>query len=54
VPPVPEQQAIADHVTTARHRLDVAVDRVSLQVGRLREYRQALITAAVTGKVDVT
>ena len=30
-----------------------SVARLSAQIDKLREYRQALITAAVTGKLDV-
>jgi hypothetical protein len=30
------------------------LERVQLQIEKLHEYRQALISAAVTGKIDVT
>ncbi len=54
MPPVAEQQAIAAFLygTLARH--DDVVRRLTLSAERLREYRQALITAAVTGKIDVS
>jgi type I restriction enzyme S subunit len=53
VPPAAEQRAIVEHV-----RLEVGRDEplaVSLRESgeNLREYRQALITAAVTGQIDV-
>ena len=53
-PPLPEQRAIAhflDHETGKIHRLAAKVEEV---IGRLQEYRAALITAAVTGKIDVS
>jgi type I restriction enzyme S subunit len=34
-------------------KLDVLVGKVEEAVERLQEYRTALITAAVTGKIDV-
>ena len=35
-------------------RLDCLLKRVRTHIDLLREYRQALISAAVTGKIDVT
>ncbi len=54
VPPAyPEQQAIADYLDRETAKLDALVAKIETAVERLREYRSALITAAVTGKVDV-
>ena len=53
VPPAPEQAAIADYLTERLSELDSASDRTRVAIDRLQEYRTALITAAVTGKVDV-
>ncbi|MEZ4273636.1 MAG: restriction endonuclease subunit S, partial [Myxococcota bacterium] len=53
VPPLAEQDAIAQHVEDGCLRLDETVEKVRTQVGTVREYRQALISAAVTGKIDV-
>lgn len=53
VPPIAEQSAIAaflDRETVAIDRLMVQVDNA---VSHLIEYRQTLITSAVTGKIDV-
>ena len=57
IPPLVEQRAIARHVAEniCSHR--EAEDQVKASIGRLEEYRSALITAAVTGKLrleDVT
>lgn len=48
-----EQQAIADYLDRETAKLDALVEKIETAIERLREYRSALITAAVTGKVDV-
>lgn len=54
VPPAyREQEAIADYLDRETARLDALVAKIETAIERLREYRSALITAAVTGKVDV-
>ena len=53
VPPVGDQQAIADFLDRETAKLDAMVAKVETAVERLQEYRTALITAAVTGKIDV-
>jgi type I restriction enzyme S subunit len=53
LPPLPEQAAIAAYLDAETAKLDALVDKVEEAVERLQEYRTALITAAVTGKIDV-
>lgn len=53
VPPLPEQRTIAAFLDRETERIDVAVSKVEQSVAMLREYRTALISAAVTGKIDV-
>ena len=53
VPPVAEQQAIAAFLDGEAARLAKLVERTQTAIERLQEYRTALITAAVTGKIDV-
>lgn len=53
VPPLPEQAAIAAYLDEETAKLDALVGKVEAAVERLQEYRTALITAAVTGKIDV-
>ncbi|MBI4625189.1 MAG: restriction endonuclease subunit S [Verrucomicrobia bacterium] len=53
VPPLPEQAAIAAYLDEETAKLDALVAQVEEAVERLQEYRTALITAAVTGKIDV-
>ncbi len=52
-PPLPEQSAIAAYLDKETAKLDALVGKVEEAVERLQEYRTALITAAVTGKIDV-
>ena len=52
-PPLSEQAAIAAYLDLETAKLDALVGKVEAAVERLQEYRTALITAAVTGKIDV-
>ena len=54
VPPtVGERRAIAERVSSVESELTAPASRLAIQVEKLREYRQALITAAVTGQLDI-
>ncbi len=53
LPPLPEQTAIAAFLDRETARIDRLEEKVASAIERLREYRTALITAAVTGKIDV-
>ena len=53
VPPLPEQTAIADFLDRETAKIDRLIAKIETAIERLREYRTALITAAVTGKIDV-
>ncbi len=52
-PPLPEQKAIADYLDRETTKINRMVEKVEAAIERLQEYRTALITAAVTGKIDV-
>lgn len=51
--PVAEQARIADHIDRETTRIDALVARTERSIELLKEKRAALITAAVTGKIDV-
>ena len=53
LPPLPEQRAIAAYLDRETSRIDALVAKVEEAIERLQEYRTALITAAVTGRIDV-
>jgi len=54
VPPLDEQQAIAEHIEKKTARIDRQKAQVVEAIERLKEYRSALITDAVTGKINRT
>jgi len=53
LPPLPEQRAIAAFLDRETARIDALVEKAEKSIELLREYRIALISAAVTGKIDV-
>ena len=53
IPPLNEQTAIATYLDRETTKIDQLVTKVETAITRLQEYRSALITAAVTGKIDV-
>ncbi|MCX6843459.1 MAG: restriction endonuclease subunit S [candidate division WOR-3 bacterium] len=53
LPQPEEQRSIAAFLTREAQRIDVMVEKVRRSVELLKEYRTALISAAVTGKIDV-
>ncbi|RIK61514.1 hypothetical protein DCC62_27645 [candidate division KSB1 bacterium] len=53
LPPQIEQRAIADYLDRETAKIDQMSAKVEEAIARLQEYRTALITAAVTGKIDV-
>lgn len=53
VPSIHEQFAIADFLDRETVKIDRMVAKAEEAMERLKEYRSALITAAVTGKIDV-
>jgi type I restriction enzyme, S subunit len=53
VPPICEQIQIATYLDERTREIDTLAAKVRDAIGRLRELRAALISAAVTGKIDV-
>ena len=53
LPPMAEQRAMADCLDRKTAEIDALCIRVEAAIERLQEYRTALVTAAVTGKIDV-
>ena len=52
-PPLNEQQDISQYIDTVVSRMDDLVARAQDGIGLLEERRNAIISAAVTGKIDV-
>jgi restriction endonuclease S subunit len=53
MPPFSEQQEIADYVVRKSAKFDDACNKVQKEIKLLQEYRTAVISAAVTGQIDV-
>ena len=61
IPPLEEQQAIVDFLDKKTAKIEQLISKVEILAGKindtdsslLKKYRTALITAAVTGKIDV-
>lgn len=54
LPPLVEQAKIADYLDQETVKIDRLCETINQTIGRLKEYRTALITQAVTGKIKVT
>jgi len=52
-PPRGEQEGIVEHLDCETSQIDALTVKVRDSIEKLREYRTALISAAVTGKIDV-
>ena len=52
-PPREEQERIADYTAAQSNRIYALIDRIHDGIDRVKEYRTALISAAVTGQIDV-
>ncbi|MCU7829114.1 MAG: restriction endonuclease subunit S [Candidatus Thiodiazotropha sp. (ex Myrtea sp. 'scaly one' KF741663)] len=53
LPAIEEQLKIASFLEEETHRIDVMIKSIGAAIERLEEYRSAIITSAVTGKIDV-
>lgn len=52
-PPLIEQKEIASYLDTQTTKIDILIDKTKESIEKLKEYRTALISAVVTGKIDV-
>jgi len=53
VPSAGEQEEIADHIQSETRSIDLAMERLELEIELLRDYRTRLVADVVTGKLDV-
>src|SRR5690625_2657689 len=53
VPPIEEQRQIIEYIETETARIDAEIGAAEREIRLLKEYRQALISEAVNGKIDV-
>jgi len=52
-PPLEEQKIIGNHIQTETKRIDSTVSKIETEIKLLQEYRTALISEVVTGKIKV-
>ena len=52
-PPLHEQQHIVEHLDKQTQQIASTIEKESQRIELLKEYRQALISEVVTGKIDV-
>ena len=48
-----EQIQIIEHIKTETHTLDIAISKAEREIELIKEYREALIAEAVTGKMEL-
>jgi type I restriction enzyme, S subunit len=53
IPPLPEQEKIIAYINEKNGHSQEQFNKASEAIEKLKEYRSALITLAVTGKIDV-
>jgi restriction endonuclease S subunit len=50
---IQEQKQISDYLDKQISKIDSLISKTQIQIEKLQEFRQSLISAAVTGKIDV-
>lgn len=53
LPPIEEQEEIVEYLNKELEKFDESIAKIREGIERLKEYRTALITEAVTGQIDV-
>lgn len=53
-PHLEEQRAIVKHIETGTSRIDATISKIEKEIELMQEYRTALISEAVTGKIKVS
>jgi len=52
-PPLKEQKSIANYINKKTKNIDSLISKIELQIKKLKEFRESLISSAVTGKIQV-
>jgi len=53
LPPIEEQNEIAKYIETSTQKIHRTISRIEKEITLLQEYRTALISEVITGKIDV-
>ena len=54
MPPITIQLKIAEFINKEEIKINSGINLIQRSIGLLREYRSSLITAAVSGQIDVS
>ena len=52
-PTIEEQKRIVEHIKTETRTLDIAISKAEREIELIKEYREAMIAEAVTGKMKL-
>jgi type I restriction enzyme S subunit len=52
-PPLEERGNILNYIKATTTKIDTLIEKTKTSIEKLKEYRTALISAAVTGKIDI-
>ncbi|MCA0380710.1 MAG: restriction endonuclease subunit S [Bacteroidetes bacterium] len=53
LPPVEEQKRILEHIKSETKTLDIAISKAEREIELIKEYREAMIAEAVTGRIKL-
>lgn len=53
IPAKDEQRAVVDYISNINEKIKIIINNCVIENDKLKEYRQSLISEAVTGKIDV-
>jgi type I restriction enzyme, S subunit len=53
LPPLDQQTTLMDYLDSETARIDTIISKTQTSIEKLKEYQTALISAAVTVKIDV-
>jgi restriction endonuclease S subunit len=51
---IKEQEVIVKHIETQTQRIDSTINKIEKEIELMQEYRTALISEVVTGKIRIT
>jgi type I restriction enzyme S subunit len=52
-PPIEEQKQIVEYIKTETRTLDIAISKAEREIELMKEYKEAMIAEAVTGKMKL-
>jgi type I restriction enzyme, S subunit len=53
-PPIEIQSLICEKIVTSTTKIATAISKAQQEISSIKEYREAIITAAITGQINLT